>query len=435
MISRYTRSEMARLWDESAIYASWLEVELAAAEAMATLGTVPAEAIATLRQAAPPDAQRVLEIERRTGHDVIAFLEAIEEQVGDAARYLHLGLTSSDVLDTSLALRCRRSIDLILVGWDRLLEVLRALAQEHKSLPMVGRSHGIHAEPITFGLKVLGWYEEFRRCRERLERARKMVSFGQFSGAVGTYNTVDPRVEELACRTLDLQIEPVSTQVVPRDRHAELLSVLALAAAAIERVATEIRGLQRTEIREVEEPFGAGQKGSSVMPHKRNPIKCENLVGLARLVRAYAGTGFENIALWHERDISHSSAERVALADACLLVDFMTHRLAGVVEGMRVYPQNMQRNLELTNGLVFSSRLLERLIARGVIRTQAYAIVQRSAMRCWESGEAFRDVLADDEELGEVVDDRELAEVFDLEASLANVDHIFERVLGVRDGG
>jgi adenylosuccinate lyase len=430
MIARYSRPEMQGLWDDAAVYASWLEVELAAAEAMATRGIVPADVMEELRAAAPPDAERVLEIERRTRHDVIAFLEAIEEQVGPAARFLHLGMTSSDVLDTSLALRCVRSLDMILAGWAEVVELLGQRAVEFKRLPCVGRSHGIHAEPITFGLKILSWQQEFVRARERLVRAREVVAFGQVSGAVGTYNTVEPGVEADAMAALGLAVEPVSTQVIPRDRHAEMLSHMAVAAAAIERVATEIRGLQRTEVREVEEPFGKGQKGSSVMPHKRNPIKCENLVGLARLVRAYAGTGVENIALWHERDISHSSVERVALADACILLDFMIHRVKGVIAGMHVYPENMQRNLDHTNGLVFSSRVLERLISSGVIRSEAYVLIQRNAMRCWESGEPFQTVLAADEEIAGHLSEQELADCFDVDKVLVHLDTIFERTLG-----
>ena len=430
MIARYSRPEMRSLWDDAAVYAGWLEVELAAAEAMAARGTVPADAMEDLRAAQPPDAERVLEIERRTRHDVIAFLEAIEEQVGPAARYLHLGMTSSDVLDTSLALRCVRSLDMILVAWDELVELLAERAVEFKNLACVGRSHGIHAEPTTFGLKILGWHQEFARAGDRLRRARQEIGYGQISGAVGTYNTVDPAVEIEALAALDLEVEPVSTQVVPRDRHAEMLGHMAIAAAAIERVATEIRGLQRTEVREVEEPFGKGQKGSSVMPHKRNPIKCENLVGLARLVRAYAGTGLENIALWHERDISHSSVERVALADACMLLDFMTHRLRSVIAGMHVYPENMQRNLDHTNGLVFSSRVLERLIASGVIRSEAYVLIQRNAMNCWESGEPLQKVLAADADIRAQLSDDELADCFDVAKVLSHVDTIFARALG-----
>ena len=430
MISRYSRPEMGRLWDDAAVYASWLEGELAAAESMASRGVVPAAVMEQLRSIVPPDPDRIAEIERRTHHDVIAFLEAIEEQVGPAARYLHLGMTSSDVLDTALALRCVRALELILDGWETLLEIVKRRALEFKELPCVGRSHGVHAEPMTFGLKILSWQQELVRGRSRLRRARDVIGFGQISGAVGTYNTVDPEVERQAIEALGLKIEPVSTQVVPRDRHAEMLGHLAVVAATIERIAVEIRNLQRTEIREVEEPFRSEQKGSSVMPHKRNPIKCENLVGLARLARAYAGTGLENVALWHERDISHSSAERVALADACILVNFMTHRMRGVIEGMQVYPKNMLRNLELTNGLVFSSRVLERLISAGVVRSQAYAIIQRNAMRCWETGESFQTLLAADEEFTAQLDDAQIAECFDLRHVLRHVDGVFERVLG-----
>ncbi len=434
MISRYSRPEMGRLWDDAAVYASWLEVELAAAESMACRGVVPAAVMEQLRRIEPPDPDRVSKIERRTHHDVIAFLEAIEEQVGPAVRYLHLGMTSSDVLDTALALRCVRALDLILEGWAALSELVERRALEFKDLPCIGRSHGVHAEPMTFGLKILSWQQELVRGSSRLRRARDVIGFGQISGAVGTYNTVDPEVERQAVEALGLKVEPVSTQVVPRDRHAELLGHLAVVAATIERIAVEIRSLQRTELREVEEPFGSTQKGSSVMPHKRNPIKCENLVGLARLVRAYAGTGLENVALWHERDISHSSAERVALADACTLVDFMTHRMRGVIEGMQVYPENMLRNVELTNGLVFSSRVLERLILAGVVRSQAYAIIQRNAMLCWDTGESFQAVLAADEELTTQLDTGQIAECFDLRHVLRHVDLIFKRVLGEAAG-
>ena len=429
MIDRYTRPEMGRIWDQATQYASWLEVELAAAEAMAQLGQIPAEAMAEVRRADPPDPARVHEIEKRTGHDVIAFLEAIEEQIGPAAHYLHLGLTSSDVLDTSLALRCVRALELLIEGCTRLVDLFLARAEEFRHQPVVGRTHGVHAEPTTLGLKFLRWYEEFGRGRERLERAREIIRFGQISGAVGVYGTLDPEVEPRACAALGLEVEPVSSQVVPRDRHAEFLSHLAVVAASVENVALEIRGLQRTEVLEAAEPFGKGQKGSSVMPHKRNPIKSENLVGLARLVRGYALTGFENVALWHERDISHSSVERVAVADACILLDFMLHRLYGIIEGLEVYPEAMKRNLELTNGLVFSSRVLEALLQNGLARTEAYRLVQRAAMACWDSGEPFRDQLAADPELMAHLSEEDLDNAFDLDAALASVDAIYERVL------
>ena len=429
MIGRYTRPEMGALWDEAAQYATWLEVELAAAEAMAELGQIPAAALDEVRKATPPDPERVAEIERRTRHDVIAFLEAIEEQIGTAARYLHLGLTSSDVLDTSLALRCVRATDILIAGCEELIVLFRKRAEEFRHQPMVGRTHGIHAEPITLGLKFLRYYEEFKRALDRLNRAREVICFGQISGAVGSYGTLDPAVEPLTCAKLGLEVEPVSSQVVPRDRHAEFLSQLAVVAASIENVALEIRGLQRTEVLEAAEPFGKGQKGSSVMPHKRNPIKCENLVGLARLVRAYAVTGFENVALWHERDISHSSVERVAVADACITLDFMQHRLHGVVAGLDVYPDAMERNLNLTNGLVFSSRVLEALLQSGLARTEAYRLVQRAAMTCWETGEALREVLAADPEVTEHLSTQDLDNAFDVTAALAGADAVFERVL------
>lgn len=433
MISRYTRPEMSSIWDEAAQYATWLEVELAAAEAMAELGNIPAEALENVRRAVPPDPERVLEIERRTSHDVIAFLEAIEEQIGADARYLHLGLTSSDVLDTSLALRCVRAADLLIAGCDDLVALFMAKALEYRDQPMVGRTHGIHAEPITLGLKFLRYYEEFRRAAGRLRRAREVMRFGQISGAVGSYGTLDPAVEPRTCAKLGLNVEPVSSQIVPRDRHAEFLSHLAVVAASIENVALEIRGLQRTEVLEAAEPFGKGQKGSSVMPHKRNPIKCENLVGLARLVRAYAVTGFENVALWHERDISHSSVERVAIADACIALDFMQHRLKGVIDGLDVYPEAMEQNLNLTNGLVFSSRVLEALLQAGLARTDAYRLVQRAAMNCWDTGEPLRELLAADDEVMEWLSEKDLDEAFDMKAALSGVEAVYERIIGAVD--
>lgn len=432
MIDRYTRSEMGSIWSERAQYAAWLEVELAAAEAMTALGKVPPEAMEDLRRAVPPDPERVREIEGRTAHDVIAFLEAIEEQVGPAARFLHLGLTSSDVLDTSLALRCVRSLDLVVAGCDRLIDRFAELAEEYEDLPMVGRSHGVHAEPMTLGLKFLRWHQEFSRGRERLLQARAVVGYAKISGAIGTYSTVDPRVEEHVCEALELRREPVSSQVVPRDRHAEFLCHLAVLAASVENVAVEIRHLQRTEVRELAEPFGKGQKGSSAMPHKRNPIKCENLTGLARLVRSYAQGGLENVALWHERDISHSSVERVALADACILVDFMIHRLYKVVDGLEVSSPAMHRNLDMTHGLVFSSRVLQSLLEAGLARTEAYRLVQRSAMDCWESGRPFREALAADPEIGEHLSAADLDRCFDMDEALGRVPEIFERVFGDR---
>jgi adenylosuccinate lyase len=429
MIARYTRPEMGRIWSEAAQYATWLEVEMAAAEAMAELGRIPAEAIEAVSGAVPPDPARVAEIEARTQHDIIAFLEAIEEQIGPAARYLHLGLTSSDVVDTALALRLVRAADLLIDRCEALVELFLDKALQYRRQPMVGRTHGIHAEPISLGLVFLRFHEEFSRGLERLRRAREVVRFGQISGAVGSYGTLDPAVEPLVCARLGLQVEPAASQVIPRDRHAEFLAHLAVVAGSIENVALEIRGLQRTEVLEAAEPFGKGQKGSSVMPHKRNPIKSENLTGLARLVRAYALTGFENVALWHERDISHSSAERVALPDACIVLDFMQHRLHGVIAGLEVFPDAMARNLDLTNGLVFSSRVLEALMRAGVARSEAYRMVQAAAMRCWQSKEALRDVLAADAELMQHLSAADLEDAFDVADALSGVEAVFERVL------
>jgi len=429
MIGRYTRPEMGNIWSEAAQYAAWLEVEIAAAEAMVELGDIPAEALPEVRKAVAPDPQRVAEIEARTRHDVIAFLEAIEEQIGPAARYLHLGLTSSDVLDTSLALRLVRASDILIDGCEALTTLFLQKAIEYRHQPVVGRTHGIHAEPISLGLKFLRFHQEFVRSLERLRRGREIIRFGQISGAVGSYGTLDPAVEPLVCAKLGLEVEPVASQVVPRDRHAEYLSHLAVLAASIENVAIEIRGLQRTEVLEAAEPFGKGQKGSSVMPHKRNPIKTENLTGLARLVRAYAMTGFENVALWHERDISHSSVERVALADACIAVDFMQHRLHGVIDGLEVFPENMARNLDLTNGLVFSSRVLEALLQAGLARTEAYRLVQTAAMTCWDTRESFKELLAADAEVMERLSAADLDKAFDIEDALSGVEVVFERVL------
>ncbi len=429
MIGRYTRPEMGSIWSEAAQYAAWLEVELAAADAMVELGRIPAEALDEVHKAVAPDPERVAEIEARTKHDVIAFLEAIEEQIGPAARYLHLGLTSSDVLDTSLALRLVRASDILIEGCAALVDLFMEKALQYRHQPMVGRTHGIHAEPISLGLKFLRFHQEFSRGLERLRRAREVIRFGQISGAVGSYGTLDPAVEPLVCAQLGLRVEPVARYDLRRDRHAEFLAHLAVVAASIENVALEIRGLQRTEVQEAAEPFGKGQKGSSVMPHKRNPIKMENLTGLARLVRAYALTGFENVALWHERDISHSSVERVAVADACIALDFMQHRLHGVIAGLEVFPEAMARNLNLTNGLVFSSRVLEALLQAGLARTEAYDLVQRAAMRCWETKEPFKELLAADPDVMERISGENLDNAFDIEDALSGVEAVFERVL------
>ncbi len=430
MISRYTRPEMAALWTEEAKYASWLEVELAACEAMAARGQVPPDAARRLRQRAGFDVRRIEAIEKRVRHDVIAFLSAVAEKAGEDARYLHLGMTSSDVLDTAMALRLRRASDLLLAGTDRLLASLKRRALEHRATPMIGRTHGVHAEPTTLGLKLALLYEMALRNRERLARAREAVSVGKISGAVGTYAQIDPEVEEDVCRRLGLRPARVASQIVPRDGYAELLGAMAVAGAGVEHGALEVRSLQRTEIRELEEPFEEGQKGSSAMPHKRNPVTCEQLCGLSRLLRSYAQAALENVALWNERDISHSSVERVVLPDATQVLDYMLERWAWVVDGMRVYPQNMRRNLETGGGLVFSGQVLVALTRKGVARDVAYSWVQRRAMKVWHEGGSFRDEVTADADIRRALSAQELTACFDLAPHLKHVETIFKRVFG-----
>ena len=432
MIARYSRPEMARLWTAEHRYQKWLEVELAAGRAMAEAGFVPAAAIAECEKKggtfSAKDAARIEEIEETTRHDVIAFLTFLEERIGSAARHLHFGMTSSDVLDTSLALLLREAADLILAGIDKARAAVVKRAIEHKRTPCIGRSHGIHAEPTTFGWKLIVWADELSRARRRIERARETIAVGKLSGAVGTFAHLSPQIEERTMAALGLAPEPASTQVVQRDRHAEYFSALALAGASLEKFAVEIRHLQRTEVREAEEPFGKGQKGSSAMPHKRNPILSENLTGLARLLRGYAVAAVEDVALWHERDISHSSVERIIGPDATVTLDFMLHRFAGLIEGLRVYPQRMRENLEATRGLVFSQPVLLKLIEKGMERQAAYAVVQRNAMKVWDENRDFKSLLAQDPEVK--LSPAELDACFDLDRELRHVDAVFARVLG-----
>ncbi|MCA1827279.1 MAG: adenylosuccinate lyase [Myxococcales bacterium] len=435
MIPRYSRPEMAALWTPERRYQTWLTVELAAARAMADAGLVPAE----VRSIQPitftaADAARIDEIEKTTRHDVIAFLTFIEERIGPPARHLHFGMTSSDVLDTSLAILLRDAADLVLAGVDKAREAVVRRAIEHKRTPCIGRSHGIHAEPTTFGWKLIGWADELSRARERMRRARHAISVGKLSGAVGTFAHLSPQVEESAMAALGLKAEPVSTQIVQRDRHAEYFSALALAGASIEKFAVEIRHLQRSEVREAEEPFGKGQKGSSAMPHKRNPILSENLSGLARVLRGYAVSALEDVPLWHERDISHSSVERVIAPDATVTLDFMLHRFAGLIDGLRVYPERMMENLQLTRGLVFSQPVLLKLIEKGMERQAAYVVVQRNAMRVWDENKTFRELLGQDPEIQKVLNSGELDACFDLQRELRHVDAVFDRVLTARAG-
>ena len=434
MIRRYTNPEMGAIWSEQRRYETWLEVELAATDVMADAGIVPAEAARELRARASFDVARIEEIEQTTQHDVIAFTTAVAERVGPAARWLHFGLTSSDVVDTAQALQMREASDLIVRNIAGLMDAVRARAEEHKRTPMIGRTHGVHAEPMTFGLKLALWYAELQRNLDRMLRARDAIAVGKISGAVGTFAHLDPAIEAQVCERLGLQPAPVSSQVIQRDRHAELMSALAITAASLEKFALEIRGLQKTEIGEVEEPFGKGQKGSSAMPHKRNPIGCEQITGLARLIRGNATAAMENIALWHERDISHSSVERVILPDSFIALDHMLRRFTRIVRGMVVYSDRMLENLNRSRGVVFSGTVLLELARRGISREQAYEWVQRNAMRSFHEKTDFKPLLLADADVLGVLTAAEVEKAFDLDDQLRNVDAIFDRVFGAAAG-
>ena len=430
MIDRYSRLEMSQLFTDTARFSRWLDVEIAVCEVLARRGVVPVEALAVIKQKARFDVDRIATIEAEVHHDVIAFLANVGENVGPESRYIHYGLTSSDVIDTALSLTLFEACDLIRKDLEMLARTLKRQALAYRNTAMVGRTHGIHAVPMTLGLKFLLWYEDTRRSIARVERARETLRVGKLSGAVGTFAALDPDVEEEVCQLLGLMPAPVSTQVLQRDRHAEYLSVLGLVAANLEKIATEIRNLQRTDIREVEEPFRPGQKGSSVMPHKRNPVACENISGLARVVRANAQAGLANVALWHERDISHSSVERVVLPDSSILVDYMIHRLDGVLGGLLVYPERMQENLSRTRGLIFSAEVLLALVRAGASREAAYEMVQRQAMRVWKGDNTLKELLAQDEQVAGLLSPEELGRLFDLDHQLRNVNRIYRRVLG-----
>ena len=434
MIARYTRPEMARVWSDENRFQKWLEVELAATETLAEAGIVPREAAANLRERARADVARINELEAKVKHDVIAFTIAVQESVGDpeAARWLHYGLTSNDVVDTAQALLVREASALIEKAIERFSEVLEKRAWEFKSTPEIGRTHGIHAEPITFGLKVANWYAENRRDAERFKIAAREMAVGKISGAVGTCTHLGPEIEQKICARLGLATAPITSQVIERDRHAQYLSTLAIVAASLERVAQEIRHLQRTEVREVEEPFGGEQRGSSAMPHKRNPVSSEQVCGLARVVRANSLASLENIALWHERDISHSSVERVIIPDSTTLTHYMLHRTTEIVSGMRVFPERMLRNLNATQGLVFSGQLLQDLVEHGAPREDAYKWVQGHAMAAWESETSFKDRVAADAGIRKFLDEKALAHTFDLQRQLRAVDAIFARVFGAK---
>src|SRR3954465_8911257 len=428
MIQRYTHPEMGAIWSDRRRYETWLEVELAAADAMADAGLVPREAAAEMRAKGDFDIARIEEIESVTQHDVIAFTQAVAEKVGPSARWLHFGLTSSDVIDTALALQMREACALIVKGIAAAMNAVRDRAEEHRRTPMIGRTHGVHAEPMTFGLKLALWYAELQRDLDRLLRARQVVSVGKISGAVGTFAHLDPVIEARVCARLGLEAAPVSSQVIQRDRHAELLASMAICGASLETFALEIRGLQKTEIGEVEEPFGKGQKGSSAMPHKRNPIGCEQIVGLARLIRANAMAALENVALWHERDISHSSVERIILPDSFIALDHMLRRFTRIVKGMVVYPARMAENLARSRGVVFSGTVLLELARRGVSREQAYEWVQRNPMRSFHEQRDFRELLLADPDVMGVMSRADVEKAFDLVDQLRNVDKVFERV-------
>ncbi len=420
---------MGSLWTEAYKYKTWLQVEVAACEAQAELGTISAEAVAEIKAKADFDPQRILEIEATVKHDVIAFLTNVNEYVGDAGRYIHVGMTSSDVLDTALALQLVASLDIILKHVDALIDAIRTQAFQHRYTVMVGRSHGIHAEPITFGFKLAGWLAEVLRSKDRLLYLKTEIAVGKISGAVGTYANVDPQVEAIACQKLGLTPDTASTQVISRDRHANYLQVLALLAATIERIAVEIRNLQRTDVLEVEEYFSKGQKGSSAMPHKRNPIRSERLTGLARLIRGYATTALENVALWHERDISHSSAERVMMPDACILTHFMLVETTDLVKNLLVYPENMKRNMNLYGGVIFSQRVLLTLVEKGMLREEAYAIVQGNAHQAWNTeGGDFRALVAQDPKVQAHLSASDLAECFNPQHHLQNLTVIYDRL-------
>jgi adenylosuccinate lyase len=428
MIQRYTSPEMGRIWSDQRKYETWLQVELAAVDAMARAGIVPPDAAREIRERGRFDVARIEEIEQVTQHDVIAFTTAVAEHVGPAARWLHFGLTSSDVIDTAQALQMREACDVLLKDLDALMQAVRTRADEHRHTPMIGRTHGVHAEPMTFGLKLALWHAELTRDVARIQRARAGISVGKLSGAVGTFAHLPPAIEDDVCRTLGLEPAPVASQVIQRDRHAEVLSAIAITGSSLEKFALEIRGLQKTEIGEVEEPFAKGQKGSSAMPHKRNPIGCEQIVGMARLLRANAGAAFENNALWHERDISHSSVERVILPDSFIALDHMLRRMARIVSGMVVYPERMRRNLELSGGVVFSGTVLLELARRGVSREQAYEWVQRNAMRAFHERRLFKALLLADGDVTNVLPPADIERAFDLDEQLRHVDHIFDRV-------
>jgi adenylosuccinate lyase len=434
MIKRYTREKMGYIWSEKNKYQKWLDVEIAVCKAWNKLGKIPDDALKEIIEKTHIDdktVERINELDKVYNHDVLAFVTAIAEQVGENGRYIHLGLTSSDAIDTALALVMRESIDLLIESVDELLEILKEKAFQYKDTVMMGRTHGVHAEPMVFGLKFALWYEEFKRNKKRLENAKEAVSVGTISGAVGTYSNIPPQLEEITLKELNLKPEPVANQVIQRDRHAEFMTAMAITASSLEKIAIEIRHLQRTEVLEAQEPFKKGQRGSSAMPHKKNPITCERITGLARVIRANAIPAMENIALWHERDISHSSVERVIMPDSAIALDYILHLTKNVLKDLVVYPENMKKNMDKSKGLYFSSKVLVALVEKGLSRDQAYDIVQRNAMKSWDTeGLMFKDALLSDPEVTSYLTKEELDKIFNVDEFLKNIPYIYERVFG-----
>lgn len=428
MIARYSLPDMQAIWTLENKFRRWLDIEIFACEAWAELGVIPRSDVELIKQRASFSVERVLEIEQETNHDVVAFTRCVAESLGPESKWVHYGLTSTDVVDTALSAMIVQALDIIAADIEQLLETLSRQAQKHKYTVMMGRTHGVHAEPTTFGLKLALFVEEMRRNQERLAAARANIAYGKLSGAVGTYANIDPFVEEYVCRKMGLKPAPIATQTLQRDRHAQVLTTLAIIASTLEKLATEIRSLQKTETHEVEEPFRRGQKGSSAMPHKRNPIMCERVTGLSRVVRGYAATALENVALWHERDISHSSVERIILPDATLVVHYMLHVMIRVIRDLHVYPENMQRNMQVTHGLVFSQRVLLALIDKGMKREQAYDLVQAHAMQAWETDTDFLQLLSADADIKQILSEKELRACFDWTYHLKGVDQVFARL-------
>jgi len=428
MIDRYTLPKMREIWSEEHKFNTWLQVEVAACEAWGKLGKIPAPSIKKIKSKANFSLDRINEIEKTVDHDVIAFLTSVAENVGPDSRFIHMGMTSSDVVDTSLSLIMRDAADVILKDIDDFIKILKKMAKKYRDIVMMGRSHGVHAEPMTFGLKFALWLKEMERNKERMLNARNTINVGQISGAVGTYSNIDPRVEEITCKKLGLNPAPVSSQIIQRDRHAEFMSALAIVAATLEKIALEIRGLQKTEIGEVEEPFRKGQKGSSAMPHKKNPITCERICGLARVVRANAIVSMENVALWHERDISHSSTERVCVPDSTILVDYMLQKMSYVIDNLVVFPERMKQNIAKSQGLTFSQRLLITFIDKGLTREKAYQVVQTAAMKARTSGKHLKELILVDKEARKHLSDKEIERAFDINYYLRNVEVIFKRL-------